>query len=185
MCDPLSQGLIAGSGGDEAKAGVAALAGGSLGLNAFTSYQGAKVERAQARYQAAINENNALMADASAVDAVLQGSEDANRVRRQGRKVGGQQRAALAAGGVDVNTGVAAQLQDETEYFTELDATTVRNNAARAAWGFRAEAQDYRSNAQMSRAVAKSKSPGRAAGLSILGDVTKVGMQFATMGAGG
>lgn len=157
MCEPVTLSIMAAS----------------AGVGAFSAFEGAKAERSQAEFQAAVGENNATMADNSANDAILRGSEEANRARREGRKVAGTQRAVLAGNGVDVKTGVAAALQDETGYFAEADATTIRNNAARAAWGFRAEAQDYRSNAQMARAVAKSKSPGRAAALSILGSASQ------------
>lgn len=155
-----------------------AVIGSGAGVEAYGAYQGAKAERDQANFAAAVDDNNAAMADAAATDAVLRGGDAANKVRREGMKFAGQQKAALASSGVDVTTGAAAQLQDETQFFTEQDATTVRNNAARQAWGFRQEAQDYRSNAGMQRAVAKSKSPGTSAAVSLLGSAKQVAMMF-------
>lgn len=154
------------------------------GVQAYSAYQGAKAERGQANFAAAVADNNATMADAAAVDAIQRGGEEANKVRRAGRSLAGKQAVGMASSGVDIRTGAGAQLLDETEFFTELDATTVRNNAARQAWGFRQEAQDYRSNATMSRAVAKASSPGRAAALSLLGSAASTGMTFATAGKG-
>ena len=169
MCEPVSIGIMLAS---------------SAGLQAFSAYGDAKSQKGQANFAAGVADNNAVLADAAAVDAVQRGGEEANKVLREGRKIAGQQRLAAAASGVDVKTGAPAQLVDETDFFADLDATTVRNNAARAAWGNRQEAQDYRSSAAMNRAVAKASKPGQAAAISLLGSAVSTGVTFGAAGMG-
>ena len=93
MCNPLILQVVAG------------------GVQAYSAYQGAKAERAQNEFTAAVADNNAAMADAAAVDAVQRGGEEANKVRRQGRALGGKQAVGLATSGVDIRTGAGAQQQ--------------------------------------------------------------------------
>lgn len=159
MCEPVTLAIVAGAG---------------IGTKAFAAYQGVKAERAQADFQAGIADNNASLADAAAVDAAYRGGLDVNKARQQGRSLQAQQRTAAAASGIDVSQGVAEQLQSETEFLTEQDVATIRTNAARAAWGHRVEAGNYRAQGSMARAVGKSKSPGRAAAMSLLSDAGQV-----------
>lgn len=156
----------------------------AAGTQAYSAYQGAKGERGQANFAAGVADNNAVMAEAAAADAIFRGGLEANKARREGAVLAGKQRAQAAASGLDVSVGAPAQIVDETGFLAEQDATTIRNNAARQAWGFRQEAQDYRSSASMSRAVAKASSPGRAATMSLLSSATSTALSFATAPTG-
>lgn len=179
MCDPASVTAAIGGKSDTGRMIGATAIGGSIGMNAYAAYSGAKAERQQAYFEASIAESNAALADAAAVDAIERGGMAVNEARRSGRKLIGQQRAAAAAGGIQVDAGIAEQLQKETEFLTEQDVATIRTNAARSAWGSRTEATNYRASAAMQRAVGKSKSPGRAAGMSLLSDASQVASRFA------
>ena len=62
----------------------------------------------------------------------------------------GRQRAVYAAGGLDVNTGSPLDIQADTAQMGRLNSLTIRNNAARQAYGYQAsanldtaEAQNY------------------------------------------
>lgn len=81
----------------------------------------------------------AQLAELAAEDAVSRGNLAARQRERQARRTIGAQRAALAANGVDVNSGTAADLQADEAALGALDAQTIRNNAAREAWGYRAQ----------------------------------------------
>lgn len=76
----------------------------------------------------------------TAINIENKGAQEAADQRLKGRKIEASQRAAAAAGGVDVNTGTAGQLQHETSTFSELDALRITNNAARQAWGYQTQA---------------------------------------------
>lgn len=88
-------------------------------------------------------ERNAQIARYQAEDAIKRGDVAAERRLTQSQQVMGAQRAALASQGVDVNSGSAAEAQASTAYLGELDAVTIRNNAAREAWGYQVQAGDY------------------------------------------
>lgn len=85
--------------------------------------------------------NNAIMADYAAQDAQRRGEEEALAVRRKGAAVKSAQQVAQAAKGLDISYGTAADLQDQTDFFTQSDVATTRDNARREAWNIRARGQ--------------------------------------------
>jgi hypothetical protein len=68
---------------------------------------------------------------------ILKGAEEAAMARRKGQQIQGAQKAGFAAGGIDVSTGTAARLFEETGAETEQDVRQLKLNAAREAWGLR------------------------------------------------
>lgn len=137
-----------------------AVSAGSAVMGAAGAYQQAQVSKDMARYNAGIAEMNAQ-------DAIRRGEEEAIKVARQGRQVGGAQRAVLAARGVDAGEGTAASLLDQTDFFSLSDQNTVRNNAAKEAWNARAQGRG-------SRMQADSISPFTSAAGSLLGSAGSV-----------
>lgn len=89
-------------------------------------------------------QRNAQIAEIQAKDALARGRVEAKRARRQTEQVIGAQRTGFAAQGVDVNRGSALDIQADAAYLGELDALTIRNNAAKEAWGYRTQADDLR-----------------------------------------
>lgn len=92
---------------------------------------------------------NRALAEASAADAMLRGEQEASRYRTRGTQVIGEQRAAAGASGIDVSTGSISEMAADTRMFSELDAQTARNNAAREAWGYQVQADEYAEQARM------------------------------------
>jgi hypothetical protein len=130
----------------------------SLGVSVFSNLMGgAAAKRAgelaqrAAESEALLNEFNANVADAQAKDAIAIGAEEESRFRAGVRGLIGSQRAGIAAGNVDVGFGSALDVQADAAYMGELDSLTIRNNAARAAWGYEVEAGDYRRRAAINR----------------------------------
>lgn len=101
--------------------------------------------------QAQLAEYNAAVAALQAEDTVKRGEQDVHRFRSRTRILVGEQRAAFAAGNVDVGYGSTVDVQADAAYLGELDALTARTNAAREAWGFRVEAEDLRQRAAIAR----------------------------------
>jgi hypothetical protein len=91
---------------------------------------------------ARVAEFNARMLDAQARDAIYRGRETEDRFREETRSFIGAQRASYAAQGVLLSDGSALDVQKDTAYQGELDAITIRVNAARESWGFRIESED-------------------------------------------
>lgn len=100
---------------------------------AFTSFTAGKAERTLAKAQKSIFRKQARRTEKL-------GQQAEARTRQKGKKTVGAQRAALAAQGIRLDVGSARDIQQETQDITELDALTVRNNAAREALGFRTQA---------------------------------------------
>ncbi len=153
-----------------------ALAIGSLAIGAYSTIRqqkaikdAGKAENKAAQAQAGLLDYNAQIADAQAADAVTRGQEEENRYRQGVRTLVGSQRAGFAAQGVDIGTGSALDVQGDTAFLGELDALTIRTNAAREAWGHRASATDLRNRARVTRETGVFAEQGaRAAGNAAL-----------------
>lgn len=110
-----------------------------------------EAEQRAAESQAGLSEYNAAVADLQAKDAEERGQIEANHFRQRTRALIGEQRTGFAAGNIDVGFGSAVDVQADAAFLGELDALTVRTNAAREAWGFRVEATDQRNRADVQR----------------------------------
>lgn len=137
---------------------------GFMAASAVVSAIGARGQAQAARNAAQMNQN---IAEVQAQDATMRGEQEAQAINRNARQTVGAQRAAYAARGVDLTYGTPADVIDQTDFFGQADATTVRNNAAKEAWGYRARGAGF-------AAEAANSSPNRAAGLSLLGSAGSV-----------
>lgn len=93
--------------------------------------------KAQGKYAQRVSEINAENAERAAEDALKRGDKAANTARRDVKRVVADQRAATAAQGVEVDSGTAADIVDETLEIGEADVRTIKSNAWREAWGFK------------------------------------------------
>lgn len=142
------------------------------GASALMSAKGA-ADQAQAQkdalgYQSAVAANNATYAEWQAQDAEQQGVDAEAKSRQQTAQLKGSQRAALAANGVSLGEGSALDILTSTDYMGEQDALTIRDNAARQAWGYRTQGQNYTDNSGLLANSASNISPSNAAGTSLL-----------------
>ena len=97
----------------------------------------------------------------AALDAGARGALAAGLARQQGTKLGAKQRVAFSNSGVDATVGTAADVIAETAMLTELDANTIRNNAAREAWGHKRTADKQTQEADFARDEPQRKMVGR------------------------
>lgn len=119
-------------------------------------------QREAAESEAELSDFNASVADAQAQDAIERGQQDESRYRSGVRDLIGSQRAGFAASGVDIGFGSAVDAQADAAFLGELDALTIRNNAAREAWGYNVQATDLRKRAEITRkAGAMAEATGR------------------------
>lgn len=201
-----------------ALAGVAAIVAGSSARNSAKAQQQSMLSDAMASDRNAVTaDNNALvaannadLANWQARDATRAGeTQVANEMRTRGQAldqsrteaatVKSGQKVALAANGVDITEGSAADVLNSTDYIGDLNAAnindaanrninTIRENAVRNAWGYRtqgigyndqaansrADAALYRYDAGRQRAGAAGISPNSAAAVSLLGSAGQV-----------
>lgn len=137
-------------------------------LGAFGSAFGAGSAASNTRNVA---ETNAKLADLQAVDALSRGEQQASKLSRDTNQMIGRQRAAFAANGVSLNEGAPVTIDQSTRYMRDVDLATIRNNAARAAWGYKLQGANY-------RAAAENASPAMAAGTSLLGSASGVAAKW-------
>jgi hypothetical protein len=126
--------------------------------NIFTGAQGGAQETAAAQQEWDINK---ALAQYGARTATLKGQQEVSDIRAAGTQVGESQKLAYANSNVDPTVGTAAAVQSDTAAQSELDAQTAKNNAARAAWGYKV--QGSRRTATTSRRRTRRRTSRRAA----------------------
>ena len=163
MCEPVTLGLLASAGtmgawgtGLIGAATTAGVAGATTTAAAMTAGQaltlaatlGGTAMSAGAAYQQsqsakATAERNAQLANLQAEDAQRRGEEDAIKVQQHAAAVKSAQRVNLAAKGLDLTYGTAADLQDQTDFFGQSDVATTRTNARKEAWARKSQAGGF------------------------------------------
>lgn len=128
--------------------------------SSITKFKGerdaANSAESQGTYEKSVYDQNAKYAEQQAADAVDIGQEAEYRHRAGVRGLVGSQRAASAAQGIEIDSGSALDVQLESVGIGELDALTIRNNAAREAWGYKVEAADLRNRGKMAQFAGKT-----------------------------
>ena len=107
------------------------------GISAVGQYRAGQAEGAAAQ-------RNAFLADQQADDAIRRGFLDSARHLSQVRRMTNEQRAGYAGSGVDAFSGSAADVRRDTSILGEVDALTIKTNAAKEAFGLRHQAESYR-----------------------------------------
>jgi hypothetical protein len=138
-----------------------------------TMYSG-QIAKMNMRGQAEIAEINARMAESQAQSLLEQGNREIGRMTMQAGKVKSAQKAAMAANGIDIGVGSAAETTATTDIVKELDALTINSNATRAAWAARTQSVAYSNQAIASRAGADAINPGIAAFGSLMNSAGSV-----------
>lgn len=86
-------------------------------------------------------EANQRLANYQADDELQRGSLEEQQYRRQIAQLIGKQRNEIGTRNVELR-GSALNLLQDTAQIGEEDATTIRNNVARSAWGYRNQASE-------------------------------------------
>jgi hypothetical protein len=172
----IAAGTAVGATAAAAAAGAAAAgAAASVGTMAVASLAGTAISTmgaySQAQASKQIASNNAKTAEYAAQEASRLGEKAAIEVQRKGAAVKSAQRVGLAAKGLDLGYGTAADLQDQTDFFTQSDVATTRTNAAKDAWGKRAQGANY-------QAQANAQNPLMMAGGSLISGASTVASRW-------
>lgn len=118
--------------------GTQIAAGAAIASTAYSGYSAHE----QGKYQEKVAKNNAKSAEYAAADAMARGAVAEQQQRAKTRAFIGQQKAALAANGIDISTGTGSLMLTDTAGLGEFDALTVRNNAMKQAYGFNSQADN-------------------------------------------
>lgn len=141
---------------------------GGVFSSAIGGFYAAQTNKINLETQAYLSDVNARIAELGAQSALNQGQKEVGRMTMQAGKIKSAQRVALAANGVDLGQGSAAELQASTDIMKEIDKDTITANAVRAAWGYRTQAVNSQNDAMIKRSMADSISPFGAAAASLL-----------------
>lgn len=137
---------------------VAGLAVGVVGLVSSMSAQAQQAE-AQAnalRYQAQVAENNRQIGDQLADRATKAGEAQVSAQRLKTAAAIGGIKAHQGASGLDINSGSAVDIQSTAAEMGELDALTIRNNAAMQSYSYKLQGAGYGQTAALSMAGAQN-----------------------------
>ena len=116
-------------------AAVGALAAGSAIFGAASAYRSTSANRTAAEYQAAVDRNNAQLADWQRQDALRRGEQASAMAEIDTARRASLQQATLAANGVVTTEGSALRLLGDTEIAGELRRQEIREGASREAGG--------------------------------------------------
>jgi hypothetical protein len=141
----------------------------------------ADTQKKAGEYQAQVAEQNANLDEHRANQVATIGAIEEERKRAQVRQMAGTQRANLAAQGIDLQSGTALDIIDETYTFGEVDALTIRANAMQEAWGYKTSATNERNSGRMAKWSGKRQATGTY--LSTAANVASMGYQGYSSGA--
>ena len=128
--------------GGIAAAGLAMAAIGT-GVSAMGQMQQASAAKASADYQAKVAEGNAQIASQNATMAAASGEAQAAISEQKTRAAVGAELAAQGSSGVDINSPTATAVRKSQDMTGQLDAQTIRSNAARTAYGYETQSTNF------------------------------------------
>lgn len=126
-------------------------------LQLSSGYAQSSAIQSEGNYQKSISDINARFAELNAQDAIKRGDKEAIELKKQVKKLIGSQRVSLAAQGIDIESGSALDIQEDTAGQAEIDAMTIRNNAWKEAWGYRVQGLNYSMQGQFAQLSAQNK----------------------------
>jgi len=119
-----------------------------------------QTQRAEGKYRKGVADYNARVAENEAQEVRAAGVEAENIQRRKTAELLAKQRAQLGAAGVELGTGSALQLQEDTITLGEADALRIRSNFEAKVGSLETGAELTRSQGTFAESIAKTKSFG-------------------------
>lgn len=114
---------------------------GIQGLSSIgNAYSQSQAIEAQGAYQKSAYDFNSKVAEMESADVLKRGNRAISENKKATSSQVGAERADLAAQGVDVNSGTAREIQNDTQYVGALNAITISNNVWRESWGYKSQA---------------------------------------------
>jgi hypothetical protein len=165
MCVPIAMALVAAS-------AVTSMAGQYVqGQAAYTN----------AKYQEAAADANAALASQQAGQSIELTQKEAQRRYREAGNLEGQQQAAMAANGIDINYGSAVDVARDSKTIANEDVGNIYEGGQNRTMGYLMDAYNYR--LKSSAASSAASSAGLATGFSMLGTALGAASQINGMAA--
>lgn len=159
--------------------GSSALAASGFGVQAVSGLGAAFAQSRAAsslgHYQTNQYDFNAQIADLQAQDATDRGDIAAQKEQKTVASTVGTERANLAGEGVQVDSGSAAEIQENTKEIGAQNVITIKNNAWREAWGYKTQALGAEASGQFAGLSASNISENTllTGGINAVGDIGK------------
>lgn len=126
------------------------------GVSIYSSYQEGKAQEQYYTYQAKQDEKNAKIAENNALRERQAGIEDARQQRIKTLQAIGSQQTAMAKNGIDVTSGSAVDLIEDTRAMGELDALNILTNSERTAQNYLQQADNFTSQSYLNQLAGKN-----------------------------
>lgn len=144
MCEPISLSI-----GGVMSAIAVATSALSTGLGVISSIQQGKAQKAQYDYQAAVERQNAKIANQNAARERQQGIEESRLQRLKAQQNVASQTSAMAANGIDVTQGTPVDVLGDTAMWGEMDALNILANSESRAQAFEQQASNFRNQSRL------------------------------------
>lgn len=162
--------------------GAGALVATGVGLQAYGTYSGYQAAEKEARYQERQKRHNIMVAKEVAKDIKTRGLIDIKRLESDAVRLGAQQVTAFASGNIDISSGVAKQVTEDTARIAAADIIELQHNIARDIWGVEQGIISTSAEAQMEKIRARRLK--RAAMISFASAILTGGAQLGFGGGG-
>ena len=126
-------------------------------FNATVMRNNAAMARKFGEFNASNAEFNARLFEFGAQQELQKGAAEVARLTLQAGAMKSTQRAAMAANGIDLGEGSAAEVQASTDIMKDIDKNTLTANAIRSAFGYRQQATNAQLEAYSARMQAESQ----------------------------
>jgi len=123
----------------------------AIGFLAVSSVVSAAGGAAAGKANQKIAEQNAKIGRLQAADVIRRGEEETSLIRKQSQLIKGEQTAAFAGQGITLDSDIVEAISINTDLEIENEVATVRNNAAKQAWGLRVGAKQDSFQGQIAR----------------------------------
>jgi hypothetical protein len=125
------------------------IAGGVLGAGGAINK--GLAEQDMYNYQAGVADINAYIADQNSGFALQKGDKEVERFGLKAKQQQGAIKAAQAASGLDVNSGSNLEVQESQKLVNQMDAATIRSNAAKTAYDYSTQAASFRNQSKVAK----------------------------------
>jgi len=139
------------------------------GINAKAASNSAQAQSKAGYYQAGVAMLNAQLARQNADYASIKGESDAMRYGMKARQTRGEIIAGQSASGLDVNSGSSVDVRRGFDTVSKMDTDQIRQDAAKVAYNYRSQAQQFTNDAINSFRGAKSAE--RAGDMGVLSSI--------------
>lgn len=126
------------------------------GMQYMAQKQAGAAQANALRYQADVDQNNKIITDQLAKDAIDRGRTEEQMHRIKIGQLKSEQLNAFAKNGVETDSGSALDVLSDTAMIGELEALTIRNNAEREAYGYKVQGMNYSASSANNRTAAST-----------------------------